>query len=462
MDAQHEKQLMQAIYDSITNFVTFGLGGDQKSVFDKATTFIQISPLGQPINPNDFANMVTPMNINGDLRANEDFARLIDPVPAVQATYAFTSASSDTVYGEIVDLANALQQPDPQAQQIYDQATAFLYDTVVIKDFTGKETKHQQPSAIYHAYKQNQLAYLKASAAYQIAHDSYDLSDPKQQREWQANEPILHSAVDSAYDDWRSQGAAEVENALAAIDHSINNVTLIVLQRAKTRYDESTMASNIAHGAPWHLSYALPTDWLDANSPNFSHISFSTSNVKIDQDSRFTQYGGETSFSLGLWSVGGSFNHTQQASSFHTDATDIGIEMDIGLVSIVRGWLDGSVFKLDGWNLEPGFHKGGISQGDLTKSGGTLMTLLPTAFLVATNIKITGNWGEQDMQSIQTATQIGGGLSVGWGLFQISGQYETSHSHDTFTATYDQGTITVPGFQVFGWVSEIVNLCPPQ
>ena len=88
------------------------------------------------------------------------------------------------------------------------------------------------------------------------------------------------------------------------------------------------------------------------------------------------------------------------------------------------------------------------------------MPLIPTAFIVARNIAISGDWGKVDQSHIESATSAGG--SVGYGPFKLSGRYETGSSHDRFSSHYEDGTIRVPGLQIIAWVSEIVPFSPPE
>ena len=462
MGKNTEIKLIQTIYDRIFDIVTYSPGGDKAPVFDTKTTFLQVVPLGQAVNPKDIANAVTPTNPNGSLLASENFARLIDLIPAVQADYATTTVQSDKIYGQIVNTANATEKPDPEAMKTWQQAYDYLNKTTTIKDFRDNETTQVEDTPIYAAYKKNQTNYLTAVGACRSAYNNYDLTDPKQQREWQANEPALQANLNNAWDTWRSQGATQVEQALSAMDHSINSAVLSILEGDQKIYSNSQLAGQTVGGAPWHLSYGQPTNWYDPSVSGFAQFNVSTQNLKTTADSKFTSYGGGTSFSFGLWSVGGSFNHTKGATNYHMDATNLQISMEIGVVRLFRPWMDGSVYSMGGWNMGDAYKKGRISTGNLKTAASekAVMPLLPTAFIVARNISISGDWSSEDKSHIESATS--GSASVGWGPFQIGGNYSTSSSKDTFVSNFQDGSIKIPGLQIIAWVSEIVPQCPPE
>ncbi|MDP1535181.1 MAG: hypothetical protein Q8L92_16520, partial [Rubrivivax sp.] len=54
-----------------------------------------------------------------------------------------------------------------------------------------------------------------------------------------------------------------------------------------------------------------------------------------------------------------------------------------------------------------------------------------------------------------------GSASVGWGPFSISAHASSQSSHDTEKATFDGGTIRVPGMQIVAWISAITPKSAP-
>jgi hypothetical protein len=456
MTPDQEQQVLQALYDRLYDAITYAPSGSGAG-FDKATTFLQFSK-NEAINPDDFKNAASTTNPGGNLATAEGFARMVDSVPAVQAVYAPTQNPLSTVYKTIVDGANTLSTVTPAQEKIYKQAYGFLNKETEITDFTGAKTTQYGPSQIYQTYVQNQTAYITAIVGYRNAFNNYDLTDPKQQREWQANEPLLKNAVSQTYNSWRAQGATQVEQALAAQASSINNAIATAIKDAQDAVsDKNQLASNVGAG-PWFMTLAYPTNWTDpAAAANFTQLTLSSKNLKTSSDSSFNSWGGNSSWAGGLWSA--SASGSSKTENSHMDAQNLTLSARIGVVRILRPWLHEFLFRMSGWSMK-GKDQNGISNGALKGNENGLLPLLPTAFVVARDITITADFSSEDKTHAESEWKAGG--SVGWGPFSVSGNYAHSEKHDTFQSTFSGGTLTVPGIQIIGWISEIVPASPPM
>lgn len=454
-----EKRLLEELYDRLWQAITFTPGGSQVPPFQKDTTFIQLSK-GEALNPADFTNAVTPMNPMGDLKATELFSRMVDAIPAVKADYTPSTSRISTVYRQIVQGANSSVQIDTNQQKIYDLAFSFLNTKTTITDFTGKEITTNGPSHIAQAYDDNRLAYVQAASAYQSAFLNYDLNDPKQQREWQANAPILQAAINQTYNKWRREGAAQVEQAQAALDTSINSAVRNIIREAQQTMNTSSFESNLGRPDPWYLAYALPTDWADPNNgERFMDLSLKSSSLRSQSNSNFRSYGGGASWFGGLFSVGGSFSGSSGSQNFHMEADNLELSAKLFTVRIYRPWLNGLLFRTNSWFVQ-GFNKNGISNGKLQGNEFSALSLIPTAFVVARDVKIKANFTSQDMQHVQNS--FSGSAGFGIGPFRLGGSYSYSSSSSSFKSTNDGGVIEVPGLHILAWISEIVPPCPPE
>ncbi len=457
MDKQQEQKVLSTLYDRLFDAITYAPQGES-SVFDQKTTFIQLAK-NMAINPADFANPATPVNPNGSLATAEVFSNMVDVIPALAADYQSTGNRLSQVYKNIVDGANSSVKTDPEQEKIYEQAFNYLNTTTTIKDFTGKEVTQTGPSSIYSAYNNNQTAYLTALTGYRNAYLGYDLSDPKQQREWQANEPLLRNAVTQAYNTWQAQGAAMVQQALAALASSVNSSVRNAIQQAQQAMANQQLASNVTGGAPWWLCYALPTDWYsESATQNFTELTLKSSYLNKTASSSFTSYGGGASWGGGLWSVGGDVSGSSKETQSHMQANNFELSAKIGTVRIMRGWLHEFLFRMNDWWIDSR-PKDGISNGLLEGNADNLLPLIPTAFVVARDISITADFSTEDQKTIEKS--VSGSTSVGWGPFQISGHYSHSSSSSSFNSTFNGGTINVPGIQIIGWVNEITPASAP-
>ncbi|MGI4873108.1 MAG: hypothetical protein ACRYFX_18265 [Janthinobacterium lividum] len=457
MDQSTETKVLNALYDRLFQAVTYA-PDSQVAMFDKSTTFIQFAK-NQALNPKDFANPVSPVNPNGSLNTSELFARMVDIQPALSSDYAPTTTKVSDTYQTIVGSANTKLQPDPAQKALYDQAYGYLNKTVTITDFTGAATTSVQPTAIYNAYLTNKTAYTTALAAYRTAYLNYNLDVIKDQRAWQANEPMLANAVSSTYATWRAAGAAQVEQALAALASSINNIVSSAISSAQTGMQSNKMASSIGNPSPWYMAYATPTNWYDDSAlPNFSTLTLTSDNLATTTSSSYTDYSAGGSASWGLWSVGGDASGHHEDAHYHMDANTFGLSAKIAVVQINRPWLNDLLFKTQGWSLlGQGADK--ISNGTLQNNSGGLLPLIPTALIIARNIEITADWSSEDKQHV--ADSITTHASVGWGPFAVSGSYSHGSSSDSFASTFDGGTLKIPGMQIIGFVNEIVPASAP-
>lgn len=461
MKVETELNVVQAMYDKIYDLLTYAPGG-KKPNFDAQTTYIQLVSPSQTINPKDFEKMVTPKNPNGDLAANNIFADLIDPVPAVSPDYDPTGTSSDKTYRMIVN-ANAISEPDPKQLEIYNKAYNYLNKEVTIKDWGGNETKTIMATPIKDNYDTNMVSYFSALSAYRIAFNNYDMTDTKQQREWQANAPLLEATVDKAWNTWRGQGASQVEDAMAAIDHSINSAVRGVLQDSKKIYETTELSTLIPGGKPWHLSYGLPSDWYK-DAKLYSELKIDSKNVKIDSKSKSIETGFGASYSKGMWwwkkSISASAGYSRKDEQSHTKAENISISMKLCPVQIVRPWFNALIFSMGGWFLDKENPKGKISKGGLVDTNDTIMPLLPVGIVAARDVTLSG-FAKDEFES-HMEQNISGGVSVGWGPFTFGGHYHQHDKEDHFEASYENGVVKVPGVQIIAWVNQIVPLSPPM
>lgn len=458
MTPQMEQKVLQALYDRMFDAITYVPGQQSAPAFNKATTFLQFSK-NEAINPADFAGAATPTNPNGDLGKSETFARMVDVVPALQAAFAPTANNVSTVYQNIVNGADTTLDVSPEQKKIYQQAFSFLNTTTTVTDFTGAQVTQTAPSQIFATYQANQTAYLAAVVGYRNAYNNYDLTDPKQQRQWQANEPLLRNAVQQTYNTWRAQGATQVEQALNALASSINNAVSAAIGDARQAVSVQNQMASASGLGPWFMTLAFPGNWADpAAVANFTQLTLSSKNLNTSSDSSFSQYGGGASWGGGLWSVGGSAAGSSGSQSSHMDADDLTLSANIAVVRITRPWLHEFLFRMGGWSMT-GVPVNGISNGALKGNESSLLPLIPTAFVVARDVSITANFSSQDKTHIESS--VSGSTRVGWGPFSVGGSYSHSESHDTFKSTFDGGTLKVPGMQILAWISEIVPASPP-
>lgn len=457
MTPQTEQRILENLYDRLWDAITYSPNAGEEPAFDKDTTLVQFSK-GEALNAADFANAVTPTNPQGSLNAAEMFSRMVDVVPTVSADYAPTGNRLSETYRQIVDGANSTVQTDPEQLKMYKRAYDYLNVEQTITGFDGTKTTSVRPSPIYKTYQDNLTAYVAAVSAYRTAYLDYDLTDPKQQRQWQANEPVLRNAINQTYNTLQSGGAPQVREALAALSTTINSAVRNILSDAQRAMANQGFASSTGDGSEWYLAYGLPGDWGAPDPQGFSKLTLSSKNLQETTNSRFNEYGGGVSWNAGLWSVGGGVSGSDKSEHYHMTSDDVTISFRFGVVRILRPWLNDLLFRVRSWYTDA-TDKGGISSGTFDNNDG-LLPLIPTAFVVARDLTIESNFTEEDKKHIEKS--ISGNTSVGWGPFKISGHYAHGSSKDTFSSHFEGGTLVVPGINVVAWISEITPMSPPE
>jgi len=120
----------------------------------------------------------------------------------------------------------------------------------------------------------------------------------------------------------------------------------------------------------------------------------------------------------------------------------VDISFDHCIVTLQYPWFP-QVFLMDrGWYV-PGYAKGSFSNG--TGNGDTgYLPVLAGGFVVIRNLKISGQWTNQDLAAVQG--------SAAFGPFSLIGR-----SYDAHT-----GTLSCPGMQIIGWFCEALPVLPPN
>ncbi len=457
MDQKTEQNVLSTLYTRLFEAITVTPESGAQAPFNPQTTFIQLAK-NMAINPSDFENAASPANPTGNLNSAETFSLFVDPIPAIAADFQATANQVSEVYKTIVNGANTHSVVDPAQKKIYEEAYNYLNVETTIKDFTGKETTQTNKSPIYQTYLQNQQAYIAAVSGYRTAYLGYNMDDVHDQREWQARQPLLMNAVTASYDTWRAQGADQVEQALAALASSINSSVQNAIAAAREAVSaQHQMASNLPGGQNWLLSYAMPSNWMQKEAAiNFSELSLTSKYLDKETNSTFNEWKGGASWNLGLWSIGGGTSGHTEETNYHMQAQNFSLSAKIGVVRVFRPWMHEFLFRMDNWFID-GRPKHGISNGKLAGNQDNLLPLIPTSFIVARDIEISGDFSTEDKSHIEKS--ISGSTSVGWGPFKLSGSYTHSSSKDTFHSTFDGSTIKVPGIQIIAFASEIT---PPS
>lgn len=469
MTADDETKILQSFYDRIYEMVTYtptSGSGVGISLFDPKTTLVQLETDGS-INFDDYKDMLTPINVTGDLRASEAFYRLIDLPGGIGATYKANSGGSiGEHYKEIIDGANADPSTQPTEKEIteYNHVQSYLFTTIDQEDpLTGDKKEVTIPTENYRNYSTYKSLYVNALSAYRSAYLSYDMTKPEDQRNWEAKVPVLEGNLTTAWQNWETLGnKSNVEEAINFLAASDNNIVANIIADTQSTLAAAQLSSLLQTGDHFYLCYGSPFTWHD-NSQTAGWMTFTLNqNNLYTSDSSYykkTQGSAGSSF-LGLISWGGHGDSTTQEKNHHMQGDNLSITCEMLTVTIERPWFTDELFKTEKWYLS-GQPQNWISDGSLDEANANaFMPVVPSAIVIVKNVAITANWTTQDSQSLSTATSASGGFS--FGPFHAGGGGGSNATSSSSNSTFTGGTLTIPDPQIVAWISQIVPPSPPE
>ena len=334
---------------------------------------------------------------------------------------------------------------DPDARELIEQANKVLFDT----DANG----NQFPTNAYLAYQDAQDALMDALANYENARSDIDFNNKKQQRKWQGEAKRLQQKIQRARDNVTLYKA--VEQALETKRSRGNDAVAYVISNARQVYGNSKQTSN-STGGTYHVSYTTPQTFWDFDTETTT-FAFSSQETTTTHSQEADSYGGKAAFGMGLWSFGASASYSNSSEHFNTQAQDVSLSFQYKAVMIKRDWMDTTLFRMAEWNMK-GVKAGGVSDGKVASTSGELLPHIPTAFVLAKNVQIKGNWSESDQQAI--SHHLSTSASFGYGPFSLKGSYSNASGSGYSSHTDADGTITSDGTYVIGVILSQVPFSP--
>jgi hypothetical protein len=530
------QDLLRQIINKVLGGPTHGKGGEPL----RDVVYMQL-PLGQSIDPRDHSFPWDPaggdsssdVQDDGKLGAAPVQAAVKDGAPVVdkKLQHAIASARNTAVrfdsmmrvtddgsfrpftsagtisssYEAIITKAQGIPAPPLPAdiQKQIDDAMHVLY----VYDAAGKQ---KGKTKAFKDYQDLRQAYTDAETAFANA-EAAAMTNAALGQVWPVTSKSLKSAVDNAYDDWRSAGAEVIENALETVKAIGGSIGNHFLAQARALYDAWNLGLSGAVAANSPYTQIMPGSWYDPNdrengftgitASNSSFQSFSASHSAKAASSWYQGHSSSTSGSAGgmVFGVtfGGSAGHTEandhsgsntsggQASNFGSSMSNVSIKLEFGLCNIYRPWLLRELFVIDGWYL-PGEKDKVVSDGTIGGQVGNddshLLPMIPTQFLVVRNVVITADgWGEAGNQMSQYCTNATredqssssrmsgavGFLCVGGTVSRESADWsgddaesESAAGSCFFHGDSNHGVLTINGCQIVGFIGEILPVSP--
>jgi hypothetical protein len=410
-----------------------------------------------------------------------------------------------SAYEVIIRKAQGLPAPNPPAdiQAKIDEARKVLWNVDANGSFKGKTDNYKQ-------YQKSSQAWAAARSAFATA-EAQTVTDPAAASTWPVTSSSLQMDVDNAWDDWRSAGADEIENALDTLGAVGGSVGAYFVSQARELYKAWDLG--LSGVVPVNTPYTevQPSSWYDPydKENGFMHLEASDSNWQSSsssssssmaqswyqgQSESTTVGGGGMIFGITLGvdhSHGSSSDHWgsnatgQSFSQFSDEMSDVSISFEFGLCDIYRPWMLAEMFVIDGWYL-PGEASGAVSDGTIGGQNNVddhhFLPMLPTQFLVVRNVKITAtgwadagkhledyvreNQGSDQSSSSSVAGGVGW-LGLGGAMSQSNADSSGQDSQSAAAAgswsfeTHGRtGILSINGGQIVGWVGEIMRSSP--
>ena len=488
-------------------------GSSLQSVLQSGQQAPQPAAPAAPTTPSSSGSAGTPpvnTALQASLLAASETSMLADQMFLVDnqgqlQVYQSGSRSLAFAYGEIIkgmQPANPAQ-PSAQVQAAVQAAQKVLWQTDSQGDITG-------PTVLYQNYLTNQMAYAQAKSNLAAA-QAEAMTDPALGQVWPQMAATYQTAVDQAYNTWISEGAQQVEQALATIESEGEDVVDAMVADARKLFDAWSLAG--LSGVPAETQYSMvsPITWYDPTDDSIGFTKLSVTSMSAARDAAQTSnsfaanwYKGQSSgnqaslganfFGISLGAGGGDSSSSgsdgrsssgQTTSAASDQATEVTITLEWLLCQVQRPWLVSDLFHVAGWYMV-NQRKNSISDGTVKgqiDNQTQLLPMIPTSFLVVRNVTISAsNWGEAGaaLQTASSAAQgssqasssnfggsvgfFGIGASAAHSETQDSGQSSSGSSGElswTWSQEGQQGTLTLNGGQILGWIGAIVPACPP-
>lgn len=494
-------------------------GGDSASSFSNDGTFVQ--PTAAPASASSTATdgkgptgaVYPPPKPQPDQQLEHSIqsafytSRLVDDMLEVTnkgIASAWPERRVSIEYFTILEGIQPIAEIEPE-QSVLD-AVKEAQDLLFIRDDKGNFVGYTQ---LYAQYRKNRTAWTNSIGA-QAAAYARAMSDPIAGQAWPVEAATYANSVQMALDDFNSMGRREVENALNTIATVGQSAIKALTAMARQLYDAYSiqLGGSISVGVPW--SYINPISWWDHTNNSFGIQKITASSSGYEAaggagrssfsnnwwNEQSSSTSGSVGVSIGPFGGGANASHSDASnafadhggqsswSHFSDKSSSADITFEYFIATIERPWMVGDLFNMEGWYLV-GQKKESISDGKIESQVGDhkkLLPMLPKAFVIVRNVKITANdWGDAASAfeiAQQNASGSGESSSNSFGASvsyfcasaavqhsdqQASGAFGSDQSSNagwSFKRSGNGGTLELMGSQIVGWIGEIQPACP--
>ncbi|WP_434390281.1 hypothetical protein [Melittangium boletus] len=429
------QQLSQAIHDLIHDALTTAPPGGQP-VMDAASTVLSLSIPGLPLDPTEFANPWTPLNPGGNPVTAENFAALVDAVPEVSTVYTPSGQSIEALYGQLVQANTPATPPLPMSAS-RGRLLQTLVETPASLRALDLRTAHEEAVTRY------------MSRLLQV-----DMNDPAEKQRWEASSADLKAQLQVTAQALKAEGAVSAVGSGQA--EGQNTSVAALFSTARLNFELSTLGSMWGPGFTWHMTLAQPQNWFTPEASFFEVDLRTRRTLPLRGPGRIPPFTARTPLNTGLWGYQAQGRLLRRPVAL--ESLDLRVQFKFARVALRRPWLDASLFSLGGWAMA-GRPRLALSTGSLTGNTG-IFPLLPTALIVARELRISAAWSQADVTFIRERLQQ---KDLTFGPFALSGQFQRPRARapTLARATFDGVTLSAPDLQAIGQMSQLIPACPP-
>lgn len=424
-------------------------------------------PKTEPVDPKAAAEPATGSSkidpnqayIAGIARAQQSYLNtffLLDDKLRMNSEYSVMPSSSKVSdsWFAIVNGANGIaskQELSAELLKAYDDAQTVLQD----KD--GNATPH------YEAYMRYQDEY-KTKIKIRNREYANAFTDPLRLQSWPMNGVTFQDDVDDAAKRWTGLGhKEEIERALNTLEARGTDPAIVLIARAKLKFANGLQNFNGIGNIPY--TFLSPTTWYDPdNDDGWTDYSMRDFHSESHYESSSTAVSAGAGVNLGLWSGGGTFDHSDSHVNGSAQVRNLSIRFKYCAADIKRPWLDTSLLNLKNWFIVGDYKKGTVSSGKMAQelpASSTEPTFLPsltTSLILVKDVRI--KWDDWKSQWSEHVESNGGSASVGIYCFTAKASYSHAKTKRDFSCDDSGEELVIPGVQLIGYVSAINPLSP--
>lgn len=465
------KTLIKQLYQITT-------GGDENVKPSKDSFISWVTP-GLAFTPEDFQFCAKGMGGGADAEADKalvqqafNLANLIDFIPdrsliynndMQQTIWRTSEARLSHLYGEILRFSKVVTQELSEAEKAkLEKFRKLLKTEKIVKDIiTDEEKTVVEDGPVLRLYNEKLVAYLTAATNYNNKRIAAQAATGPEGKlavaDWTNNANLYRLQVKAAMDDWTGNGYRNEVDQMRAYINQVTQRDMMLWKQRLLEYFEDAEQAGLGAGQTFKYTTLVPGNFATSRGWNKYNLYHST--VDSSSHSESSAWGGSAGVNFGFFSVGGSAGGSSSKFNSNFAVSNFRLSFEFTQAVISRPWFYPEFFMNRGWTLRKGEgwnYDQMPSDGKLPPSGNLIG--YPTTILFARNVVIDSSEFVSAYQ--EYSKSVGGGGSVGWGPFRLSGNYSHSESGRQYNSTSDGKSLTIPGLQIIGFVNHMIGQAP--